>query len=81
MQIPTNYGSSYTEAFTAVYPELAKQYRVDLVEFFLERVALDLDLIQPDGIHPTAAAQPLLLDNVWPVLEKKLRKPAKTAAR
>jgi acyl-CoA thioesterase I len=81
MQIPTNYGSSYTAAFTAVYPELAKQYRVDLVEFFLERVALDLDLIQPDGIHPTAEAQPLLLENVWPVLEKKLRKPPKTAAR
>ena len=81
MQIPTNYGSSYTAAFTAVYPELAKQYRVDLVDFFLERVALDLDLIQPDGIHPTAEAQPLLLENVWPVLEKKLRKQPKTAAR
>jgi len=74
MQIPTNYGSSYTAAFTAVYPELAKLYRVDLVEFFLERVALDMDLMQPDGIHPTAAAQPLLLDNVWPVLKKKLKK-------
>ena len=81
MQIPTNYGSSYTQAFTAVYPELAKQYRVELIEFFLERVALDMSLIQADGIHPTAEAQPLLLDNVWPVLEKKLRKPAKTAAR
>jgi acyl-CoA thioesterase-1 len=81
MQIPTNYGSGYTQAFTAVYPDLARQYRVELVEFFLERVALDLDLIQPDGIHPTAEAQPLLLDNVWPVLEKKLRKSPKTAAR
>lgn len=81
MQIPTNYGSSYTQAFTAVYPELAAQYRLDLVEFFLERVALDLSLIQADGIHPTAEAQPLLLDNVWPVLEKKLRKLPKTAAR
>lgn len=81
MQIPTNYGSGYTQAFTAVYPDLARQYRVALVEFFLERVALDLELIQPDGIHPTAEAQPLLLDNVWPVLEKKLRKSPKTAAR
>ncbi|MCL4792753.1 MAG: arylesterase [Gammaproteobacteria bacterium] len=81
MQIPTNYGRSYTEAFTAVYPELARKYGVDLVDFFLERVALDLELIQPDGIHPTAEAQPLLLDNVWPVLEKKLRKQPKTAAR
>lgn len=81
MQIPTNYGSSYTQAFAAVYPELAAQYRLDLIEFFLESVALDLSLIQPDGIHPTAEAQPLLLDNVWPVLEKKLRKLPKTAAR
>lgn len=81
MQIPTNYGSSYTQAFTAVYPELAGQYRVALIEFFLERVALDLELIQPDGIHPTAEAQPLLLDNVWPVLEKKLRKQPQAAAR
>jgi acyl-CoA thioesterase-1 len=81
MQIPTNYGSSYTQAFTAVYPALATQYRVELVDFFLERVALDLKLIQADGIHPTAEAQPLLLDNVWPVLEKKLRKTPKTAAR
>lgn len=81
MQIPTNYGSGYTQAFTAVYPDLARQYRVELVEFFLERVALDLDLIQADGIHPTAEAQPLLLDNVWPVLEKKLAKSPKTAAR
>lgn len=81
MQIPTNYGSSYTQAFTAVYPELARQYQVALIDFFLERVALDLKLIQPDGIHPTAEAQPLLLDNVWPVLEKKLRKRPETAAR
>lgn len=81
MQIPTNYGSRYTQAFTAVYPGLARQYGVELIEFFLARVALDLSLIQVDGIHPTAEAQPLLLDNVWPVLEKKLRKLPKTAAR
>lgn len=81
MQIPTNYGSRYTQAFSAVYPGLARQYRVELIEFFLARVALDMSLIQPDGIHPTAEAQPLLLDNVWPVLEKKLRKQPKTAAR
>jgi len=81
MQIPSNYGSSYTQAFTAIYPELARQYRVELIEFFLERVALDMRLIQADGIHPTAEAQPLLLDKVWPVLETKLRKPVKTAAR
>lgn len=72
MQIPTNYGATYTKQFAAIYPELAKQYGVGLVEFFLDGVALEPALIQADGIHPTAAAQPILLDNVWPVLEGKL---------
>jgi len=78
MQIPTNYGATYTRQFAAIYPELAQKYGVGLVKFFLEGVALEPSLIQPDGIHPTAAAQPILLDNVWPVLEGKLRKAAAT---
>lgn len=72
MQIPTNYGGPYTRSFAAVYPELAKQYRTGLVKFFLDGVALDIRLFQADGIHPTAEAQKILLDNVWPVLEKEL---------
>jgi acyl-CoA thioesterase-1 len=72
MQIPTNYGGPYTRSFAAVYPELAKKYRTGLVEFFLDGVALDINLFQADGIHPTAEAQKILLDNVWPVLEKEL---------
>lgn len=79
MQIPTNYGAQYTRAFAAVYPELAKQYSLPLVPFFLDGVALDPTLIQPDGIHPTAEAQPKLLANVWPVLKPAL-KPARTPA-
>jgi acyl-CoA thioesterase I len=73
MQIPTNYGTSYTQKFASIYPELAGQYGVGLVNFFLDGVALDPSLVQADGIHPTAAAQPILLDNVWPVLEGKLQ--------
>jgi acyl-CoA thioesterase-1 len=73
MQIPTNYGGPYTRAFAAVYPELAKQYGTGLVEFFLAGVALDIRLFQADGIHPTAEAQSMLVDNVWPALEKELR--------
>lgn len=90
MQIPTNYGGPYTRSFAAVYPELAKQYRTGLVKFFLDGVALDIRLFQADGIHPTAEAQKILLDNVWPVLERELAaikargpappKPARTTA-
>jgi acyl-CoA thioesterase-1 len=74
MQIPTNYGGPYTRDFAAVYPELAKKYGAGLIGFFLEGIALDITLFQSDGIHPTAEAQKILLDNVWPVLEPKLEK-------
>jgi acyl-CoA thioesterase-1 len=76
MQIPTNYGGPYTRAFAAVYPELAKKYGTGLIGFILDGMALDITLFQADGIHPTAKAQTILLDNVWPVLEPKLVKPA-----
>jgi acyl-CoA thioesterase-1 len=79
MQIPTNYGAQYTRAFAGVYPELAKKYSLPLIPFFLDGVALDPTLIQSDGIHPTAEAQPKLLANVWPVLKPEL-KPARTPA-
>jgi acyl-CoA thioesterase-1 len=73
MQIPTNYGGPYTRSFAAVYPELAKQYRTGLVDFILDGIALDMRLFQEDGIHPTAEAQKILVENVWPALEKELR--------
>jgi acyl-CoA thioesterase-1 len=72
MRIPPNYGQRYTDAFTRMYAELAKEYGVPLVPFFMEKVALDRDLMQEDGLHPTAAAQPLLLDAAWPALRKLL---------
>lgn len=72
MRIPTNYGPVYTEAFEALYPALADQYDTALVPFFMKDVATDPALMQDDEIHPNAAAQPLLLDNVWPVLEPLL---------
>lgn len=82
IQIPTNYGGPYTRAFAAVYPDLATKYDTGLIEFFLDGIALDITLFQADGIHPTAEAQKILLDNVWPVLEPKLAKPAaRPAAR
>jgi len=58
-----------------VYPELASKYGTGLIGFFLDGIAQDIALFQPDGIHPTAEAQKILLDNVWPVLEPRLLKP------
>lgn len=80
MRIPSNYGAQYTDRFFATFGEVARQQKVPLVPFFLEKVAFDEKYFQPDGIHPTAAAQPLLLDTVWPVLKPMLGQPAKAAA-
>ncbi len=68
IQIPPNYGTVYTEALAAIYPELATQFNVPLVGFFMDGVALKNEFMQSDGIHPNAAGQSILLDNVWPVL-------------
>jgi len=74
MRMPPNYGAEYANSFHALYGELAKKYDVPLVDFFLDGVALDESLMQDDGIHPNAAAQPKLLDNLWPALSKVLKK-------
>lgn len=68
MKIPPNYGRTYTEKFNAMYPFLAKNFGVTLLPFLLEDIALEGELMQPDGIHPTADAQPLIADLVWPAL-------------
>ncbi|ROR35199.1 arylesterase [Inmirania thermothiophila] len=73
MRLPPNYGPLYTRRFAALYREIARDEGVPLVPFLLEGVALAPGMMQADGIHPTAAAQPRLLDNVWPHLEPLLR--------
>jgi acyl-CoA thioesterase-1 len=72
MRIPPNYGKTYTEKFNDTYSELAGKYDLVLLPFLLQDIALDPGLMQADGIHPTAAAQPLILDRVWAVLEPLL---------
>lgn len=72
MHIPPNYGQRYVDAFHGIFHELAAEHEVPLVPFLLEGVATDAALMQRDGIHPTAAAQPLLLDNLWGELEPML---------
>jgi len=70
MRIPPNYGLKYTQDFSALFPDLAKQYKLGLVPFLLDGVAGNPALLQPDGLHPTAQAQPRLLQNVWPEVQK-----------
>ena len=72
MRIPPNYGPRYTLAFDAVFAEVAKSGDALFVPFLLEEVALADNLMQDDGIHPTAEAQPLLLDAVWTHLQPLL---------
>jgi len=72
MRIPPNYGRTYTERFNGTYAELAERYDVVLLPFLLQDIALEPGLMLPDGIHPTAAAQPLILDQVWRALEPVL---------
>ncbi len=68
IRIPPNYGPQYTQRFYSIYPDLAREYQLSLVPFLLERVALKPQMMQADGLHPTAAAQPILLQTVWPHL-------------
>ena len=72
MRLPPNYGKRYTEGFAGVYEQLAASHQVPLLPFFLEGVGGVPGLMQADGIHPTADAQPRLLDNLWPLLEARL---------
>jgi acyl-CoA thioesterase-1 len=75
MKIPPNYGKRYVDMFYNVYPQLAKELDIPLVPFLLEDVALDKDLMQTDGLHPNAKAQPILAEKIepylFPLLEKK----------
>lgn len=69
MKMPPNYGAAYTREFETAFAELAKQQRVAVVPFLLEGTDNRRDLFQPDNIHPTAGAQPMILETVW----KRLR--------
>jgi acyl-CoA thioesterase-1 len=72
MRLPPNYGARYNQLFSQVYVQLANSEKVPLVPFFLEGVGGVPMLMQGDGIHPAAAAQPRLLENIWPQLQPLL---------
>ena len=73
MRLPPNYGPTYTSRFEAMYSSLAKEYAIRHIPFFLDGVAQTPSLMQIDRIHPTADAQPLLLEKVWPEINALLQ--------
>jgi acyl-CoA thioesterase-1 len=74
MRMPPNYGPDYTEQFAAVFSDLARDKKLPLVPFLLTDIALNPSLLQGDDIHPNAEGQPILLENVWPILKSLLHK-------
>jgi acyl-CoA thioesterase I len=72
IELPVNYGPQYRDGLRAIYVQLAKDHHAGLVPFLLQGIALHPELMQEDGLHPTAAAQPKVLENVLPALEKVL---------
>lgn len=78
MKIPPNYGPRYSEGFEQVFRELASRYKLAFEPFFLERIALEPGMMQDDGLHPTAKAQPIMLETVWPVLRPLLKARARS---
>jgi acyl-CoA thioesterase I len=74
IRLPPNYGPRYDDSFAAIYGELARQLRLPLVPFLLQRVALNPGLMQADGLHPNAAGEGPVLDTVWPYLVPLLQK-------
>jgi len=73
MRMPPNYGEIYTREFAQVYADLAREYKTAFAPFLLEGMAERRELFQADNIHPTAQAQPVLLDNVWKALAPLLK--------
>jgi len=71
-RLPPNYGPRYTQQFFELFGKLAAKYELPLVPFLLDKVATEWDLMQSDGLHPNAQAQPIIFDTVWAVLEPEL---------
>lgn len=72
MRLPPNYGSAYAAKFQAIYQQAAQRHKIPLLPFLLEGFAGNPELFQADGLHPTAAAQPLIMERVWKLLQPML---------
>ena len=73
VRLPPNYGVAYTDGFQASFARVAADLELPLLPSLLAGIDEDWSLMQPDGLHPTAAAQGRILENVWPVLEPLLK--------
>jgi acyl-CoA thioesterase-1 len=80
MMIPPNYGQRYAQEFRDMYTTLASSHSIPLVPFLLDKVALNSEFMQDDGIHANAKGQPRMLENVWPTLKPLLVAPRKPAS-
>jgi acyl-CoA thioesterase-1 len=74
VNMPTNYGPKYTSSYQRIYDDLKARYQIGSAALMSPEVARDLTYFLPDGIHPNAKAQPLLLNNVWVQLTPLLRR-------
>ena len=72
IRIPTNYGSRYSAAFEDVFRQISEELDVRWIEFFMDGIALNDELLLADRIHPNAEAQPILLENAWPIINATL---------
>lgn len=70
IRIPPNYGPRYTEQFVSVYAEIAQSHQIKLWPFFMDKIALQPELMQADGIHPNANAQSIIRDFMLPYIEE-----------
>ena len=74
VQLPPNYGPRYTQRFQAVYQELAREHDLALLPSLVDGIGTDSELMQADGIHPNASAQPLIRDRIWKELQPLLER-------
>jgi acyl-CoA thioesterase I len=72
MQVPPNMGPQYADSFRAIFPDIARKNKAELIPFLLEHVGGEASLNQDDGIHPNAEGHRMVADNVWPVLSRVL---------
>jgi acyl-CoA thioesterase I len=79
IRLPPNYGKKYTEAFDQSFTLVAVKHNIPIVPFILDGIALEENYMQADGFHPTAKAQEIILDNIWPTLSNILETIQNTA--
>lgn len=69
MRLPPNYGTAYATKFQAIYQQAAQRHKIPFLPFLLEGFADNPELFQADGLHPNTAAQPLIMERVWKILQ------------